>query len=78
MEAQALEQILMTTIEDLIEEKLTSDQRYTLIEFVLRDRSGREVADDLKTSRSNVYQLKRRGIKQLSELLEVDKVVPEK
>jgi len=72
VETQALEQILTGAIGELIMEKLTPDQRYVLIEFILRGRSGYEVAESLKTSRSNVYQLKRRGIKQLSQLLEAE------
>jgi RNA polymerase sigma factor (sigma-70 family) len=73
VEIQALEQILIETIWDLSEEELTQDKVHVLREAVLHGKSGHEIAEDLKTSRSNIYQLKRRGIQRLSQLLEVDK-----
>lgn len=73
VEVQALEQILIERVWDLSGAELTSDKNDVLRKTVLEGQSGREVAADLKISRSNVYQLKRRGIKRLSQLLEVDK-----
>lgn len=73
VEVRALEQILIERVWDLSGSELTSDKNDVLRKTVLEGQSGQEVAVNLKTSRNNVYQLKRRGIKRLSQLLEVDK-----
>jgi len=69
VEREALDHILDGTVWDLIDEELTADQKFVLREVILNHKTGREIAQELKTSRSNVYQLKRRGINRLTHLL---------
>jgi DNA-directed RNA polymerase specialized sigma24 family protein len=73
VEVWALKRTLIEQVWDLSGAELTSEKDDVLRKTVLEGQSGQEVAVDLKTSRSNVYQLKRRGIRRLSHLLEVDK-----
>lgn len=71
VETQALKEVVTEAIWDLIDEELTQDQREVLRKTILHGRSGQEIAEELSTSRSNVYQLKRRGIQRLIKILEV-------